>query len=91
MLFIAELDWLIRSFAGWQTMIERCFGEAVGEQLFSVADSIDLRTAADGHALNVLLSFGQRQRESIGERIGTYLWHRISKGERFGKICYAKR
>src|SRR6476661_5883591 len=45
-LVIAKLDRLTRSVADWQTLIDDYFGERAGKQLFSVADSIDTRTAA---------------------------------------------
>jgi DNA invertase Pin-like site-specific DNA recombinase len=87
-LVIAKLDRLTRSVADWQTLIDGYFGEKVGKQLFSVADSIDTRTAAGRLVLNVLLSVAQWERETIGERTRDALQHKISKGERCGKIRF---
>ena len=43
---VAKLDRLSRSVADWNALIVEFFGERAGNQLFSVADSIDTRTAA---------------------------------------------
>ncbi len=45
-LLIAKLDRLSRSVADWDRLIDGYFGERAGKQLWSVADSIDTRTAA---------------------------------------------
>lgn len=87
-LAIAKLDRLTRSVADWQTLIDGYFGEKSGKQLFSVADSIDTRTAAGRLVLNVLLSVAQWEREAIGERTRDALQHKISKGQRCGKIRF---
>jgi DNA invertase Pin-like site-specific DNA recombinase len=85
---ISKLDRLTRSVADWQTLIDGYFGERAGQQLFSVADSIDTRTAAGRLVLNVLLSVAQWERETIGERTRDALQHKIRKGERCGKVRF---
>lgn len=87
-LVIAKLDRLTRSVGDWQELIEVYFGEKAGKQLFSVADSIDTRTAAGRLVLNVLLSVAQWERETIGERTKDALQHKIKKGERCGKVRF---
>ena len=87
-LVIAKLDRLSRSVVDWNTLIDGFFGERAGKQLFSVADSIDTRTAAGRLVLNVLMSVAQWERETIGERTRDALQHKIRKGERCGKIRF---
>lgn len=87
-LLIAKLDRLTRSVGDWQNLIDGYFGEKAGTQLFSVADSIDTRTAAGRLVLNVLLSVAQWERETIGERTRDALQHKIVKGERCGKVRF---
>lgn len=90
-LLIAKLDRLTRSVADWQELIDGFFGERAGRQLFSVADSIDTRTAAGRLVLNVLLSVAQWERETIGERTKDALQSKIRKGERCGKVRFGFR
>lgn len=85
---IAKLDRLTRSVGDWQVLIDGFFGERAGKQLFSVADSIDTRTAAGRLVLNVLLSVAQWERETIGERTKDALQHRIRNGQRCGKVRF---
>jgi len=87
-LVIAKLDRLTRSVGDWQRLIDGYFGEKAGKQLFSVADSIDTRTAAGRLVLNVLLSVAQWERETIAERTADALQHKIRKGERCGKVRF---
>lgn len=87
-LLISKLDRLSRSVVGWNTLIDGYFGERAGKQLFSVADSIDTRTAAGRLVLNVLMSVAQWERETIGERTKDALQHKIRKGERVGKVRF---
>lgn len=87
-LVIAKLDRLPRSVADWQALIDGHFGERPGKQLFSVADSIDTRTAAGRLVLNVLLSVAQWERETIRERTKDALQHKIRNGERVGKVRF---
>jgi DNA invertase Pin-like site-specific DNA recombinase len=88
-LLIAKLDRLSRSVKDWNTLIDGFFGEKAGKQLFSVADSIDTRTAAGRLVLNVLMSVAQWERETIGERTRDALQHKIKvKGERCGKLRF---
>jgi site-specific DNA recombinase len=88
-LVIAKLDRLTRSVGDWQALIDGYFGDKAGKQLFSVADSIDTRTAAGRLVLNVLLlSVPQWERETIAERTRDALQHKIGKGERCGKVRF---
>lgn len=87
-LAVVKLDRLTRSIADWQLLIDAYFGEKVGKQLFSVADSIDTRTAAGRLVLNVLLSVAQWEREATGERTREALRHKIKNRERVGKIRF---
>lgn len=90
-LVIAKLDRLSRSVVDWNTLIDGYFGERAGRQLFSVADSIDTRTAAGRLVLNVLMSVSQWERETIVERTRDALRYKISKGERCGKVRFGYR
>ena len=87
-LAVVKLDRLTRSVADWQILIDDYFGEKAGKQLFSVADSIDTRTAAGRLVLNVLLSVAQWERETTGERTREALRHKIRNGERCGKVRF---
>jgi site-specific DNA recombinase len=87
-LAVAKLDRLTRSVADWQSLIDAYFGERAGKHLFSVADSIDTRTAAGRLVLNVLLSVAQWEREAIAERTREALQHKIKNGQRVGKVKY---
>ena len=87
-LLIAKLDRLSRSVVDWNVLIDRFFGERAGKQLFSVADSIDTRTAAGRLVLNVLMSVAQWERETIGERTKDALAHKRRNGERVGKVPF---
>ena len=90
-LLIAKLDRLSRSVVDWNTLIDGYFGERAGRQLFSVADSIDTRTAAGQLVLNVLMSVSQWERETIGERTRDALQYKIRNGERCGKVRFGYR
>jgi DNA invertase Pin-like site-specific DNA recombinase len=87
-LVVVKLDRLTRSVADWQLLIDDYFGERAGKQLFSVADSIDTRTAAGRLVLNVLLSVAQWERETTAERTREALRHKINNGERCGKVRF---
>ena len=72
-LVIAKLDRLSRSVGDWDQLIARYFGERAGKKLWSVADSIDTRTAAGRLVLNVLMSVapsgnGRRSGNALGTR-----------------------
>jgi DNA invertase Pin-like site-specific DNA recombinase len=91
-LLIAKLDRLSRSVKDWNALIDRYFGERGGRELFSVADSIDTRSAAGRLVLNVLMSVGQWEREAIGERTRDALRHKRSNGQRIsGRIPFGFR
>lgn len=87
-LVIAKLDRLTRSVADWQCLIDSYFGEKAGKLLFSVNDAIDTRSASGRLVLNVLMSVAAWEREACGERTSVALQHKISKGERCGKIRF---
>jgi DNA invertase Pin-like site-specific DNA recombinase len=87
-LAVAKLDRLTRSIADWQLLIAEFFGESGGKALFSVADSIDTRTAAGRMVLNILLSVAQWEREAIAERTKEALSTKIKRGERVGSVRY---
>jgi DNA invertase Pin-like site-specific DNA recombinase len=87
-LVIAKLDRLSRSVGDWDHLIAEYFGERAGKKLWSVADSIDTRTAAGRLVLNVLMSVAQWEREAIGERTRDALQHKIRQGERCGKVRF---
>jgi DNA invertase Pin-like site-specific DNA recombinase len=87
-LAICKLDRLTRSVADWQVLIDVYFGERPGKQLFSVADSIDTRTAGGRLVLNVLMSVAAWERESTAERTKEALRHKIRCRERVGKVRY---
>ena len=90
-LVVAKLDRLTRSVSDWQMLIDDHFGERPGRALFSVADSIDTRTAGGRLVLNVLLSVAQWEREAIAERTKDALQAKIKRGERVGSVRYGCR
>jgi DNA invertase Pin-like site-specific DNA recombinase len=83
-LVVAKLDRLTRSVADMATLVSDYFGERAGKSLFSVADSIDTRTAAGRMVLNILVSVAQWEREAIGERTRDALRHKRNIGEAYG-------
>jgi len=87
-LLIVRLDRLTRSIADWQDLIDAYFGERGGKQLLSVNDSIDTRTAAGRLVLNIITSISQWEREIVSERTREALRHKISRGERCGRIRF---
>jgi site-specific DNA recombinase len=87
-LLIAKLDRLSRSVRDWDELIAGYFGEKAGKQLWSVADSIDTRTAAGRLVLNVLMSVAQWEREAIAERTKDALRHKIKTRSRAGNVLY---
>jgi site-specific DNA recombinase len=78
---VAKLDRLTRSVADMASLIDSFFGERAGRSLFSVADSIDTRTAAGRMVLNILVSVSQWERETIAERTRDALRHKRDRGE----------
>lgn len=87
-LVIAKLDRLTRSVRDWQELIDDYFCERAGKQLFSVADSIDTRTASGRMVLGILMVVAQAERELIGERTKAALQHKIRNGERAGRLRF---
>jgi len=85
---VAKLDRLTRSVRDWGILIDDYFGERAGKSLFAVHDSIDTSSASGRLVLNVLLSVNQWEREAIAERTSAALQHKISKGERCGRVRY---
>jgi site-specific DNA recombinase len=87
-LLIVKLDRLSRSVADWDKLIAGYFGEKAGKLLWSVADSIDTRSAAGRLVLNVLMSVAQWEREAIAERTRDALQHKIRTGSRCGSVRF---
>jgi DNA invertase Pin-like site-specific DNA recombinase len=87
-LVIAKLDRLTRSVADLATLLTRHFGDGCTHHLFSVADSIDTRTAAGRLVLNVLTTVAQWERETICERTRDALRHKRARGERTGGVPF---
>jgi site-specific DNA recombinase len=85
---VAKLDRLTRSVAGLAELLRDYFGADAGFELFSVADSIDTRTAAGRLVLNVLMSVSQWERETIVERTREALGHMRRSGECTGTVPY---
>ena len=81
-LLVAKLDRLTRSVADLAMMIDRYFAKDFS--LFSVADSIDTRSASGRMVLNILASVGQAERETAGERTRAALAHLKAKGVKLG-------
>lgn len=87
-LVIAKLDRLTRSVGDLDRLLSRYFGAVAGRHLFSVADSIDSRTAAGRLVLNILMSVAQWERETIVERTRDTLAHKRANGERTGGVPF---
>ena len=90
-LLIAKIDRLTRSLRDWQQLLDEFFGERAGRRsrsLFSVADSINTKTAMGRLSLNMSLAFSEFERDIIGERTRDALQFKIGKGERVGKIRF---
>jgi site-specific DNA recombinase len=88
---VAKLDRLTRSVADLNTLIDQFFSERAGRQLWSVADSIDTRTAAGRLVLNILTSVGQWEREAIGERTRDAMRHMKAEGRLVGAVPFGYR
>lgn len=78
---IAKLDRLTRSISDMGNMLETTLQE---NQLFSVAENIDTRSASGRLVLNVLTSVAQWERETIGERTKDALDAKKARGEKTG-------
>lgn len=83
-IIIAKLDRLSRNVSDWNTLVSRYFGEKPGKQLWSVADSIDTRTAAGRMVLNILMTVAQWERETIAERTTDALQYKRRRSEKTG-------
>ncbi len=83
---VAKLDRLTRSVADMAALVCDYFGERAGKSLFSVADSIDTRTAAGRMVLNILVSVAQWERETVAERTRDALRHKRARGEVFNHV-----
>ena len=81
---VAKLDRLTRSVLDMAELVNKYFSERRGKQLFSLADSIDTRTAAGRMVLNILVSVSQWEREAIGERTRDALRHKRANGRVYG-------
>jgi DNA invertase Pin-like site-specific DNA recombinase len=85
-LVVAKLDRLTRSVIDIGELVDKYFSERAGCSLFSVADAIDMRTAAGRMVLNILVSVSQWEREAIGERTRDALRHKRSVGAVYGPV-----
>jgi site-specific DNA recombinase len=88
---IAKLDRLTRSLRDWQQLLDEFFGERAGRSsrsLFSVADSLNTKTAMGRLSLNMSMAFSEFERDIIGERTKDALRYKIGKGERVGAIRF---
>lgn len=87
-LVIAKLDRVTRSVSDWDTLIRSYFGPDGTKQLFSVADSIDTRSASGRMILNIMACIAQWEREAIVERTRDALRHKRDLGQRIGRVPY---
>lgn len=86
---ISKLDRLSRNVGDWNLLITDYFGEKPGKQLWSVADSIDTRTATGRLVLNIMMTVSQWERETIGERTRDALRYKKTQHQRIsGRIDY---
>jgi site-specific DNA recombinase len=84
-LVIAKLDRLTRSVVDLAELVDTFFGgDHPRAQLFSVADSIDTRTAAGRMVLNIIMTIAQWERETIVERTTDAMAHKRKQGEACG-------
>jgi site-specific DNA recombinase len=89
---VAKLDRLTRSVTDLGRLLDLYFAEGPGKQLFSVADSIDTRSAAGRLVLNVLMSVSQWELETIRERTRAALAFKKSRNERVsGMIPFGRK
>ena len=89
-LVVYKLDRLTRSLADWSSLIDRYFGRPGGPSLMSVSESIDTRSAGGRMVLNVMVTVGQWERETIIERTGAAMAFKRSRSERLGTIPYGR-
>ncbi len=85
---VCKLDRLTRNVGDWQHLVSTYFSERAGKQLWSVQDHIDTTCAMGRLIVNLTVSISAWEREVCGERTRDALQHKISKGERCGKIRY---
>lgn len=85
---VVKLDRLTRNVGDWQHLVSNYFGEKAGKQLWSVQDHIDTTCAMGRLIVNLTISISAWERETCGERTRDALQHKISKGERCGKVRY---
>lgn len=81
-ILVAKLDRLIRDVRGLLTLVDRYFRDRYS--LFSVAEQIDVRSAAGRMTLNLLAVISQWEREIIGERTAEALAHLKAQGVQLG-------
>ncbi len=88
-IIVAKLDRLTRSVSDMGTLVASTFNTA---ELFSVSEQVDTRTAAGRLVLNVLVSVGQWERETIVERTKDALAQKKNRQEKTGGIVpYGKK
>ena len=83
-LVVAKLDRLTRNVADLGEILGHF--EPEDRQLFSVADSINTRTAAGRMLINIVVTIAQWERETIVERTQEVMNLKRNKGERLGEI-----
>jgi DNA invertase Pin-like site-specific DNA recombinase len=86
MVIILKLDRLTRSVKDLAELLERF--RKHGVSLVSVAESLDTQSAAGRLVINILVSVGQWERETIGERTVAVLRHKRASGKVFNHVPY---
>jgi DNA invertase Pin-like site-specific DNA recombinase len=90
-LVVAKLDRLTRSVRDLGDLISDHFGGEEGSALFSVAEQIDTRSASGRMVLNILVTVGQWERETIVERTTEAMALKRANNERLGRnVPYGK-
>jgi site-specific DNA recombinase len=88
-LIVAKLDRLTRSVVDLAELVGGYFGgDQPRAQLYSVADSIDTRTAAGRMVLNIVMTIAQWERETIVERTSDAMASKRAHGEACGNVPF---
>jgi DNA invertase Pin-like site-specific DNA recombinase len=86
---VAKLDRLTRSVKELGHLLERF--ERRGVALVSVAESLDMGSAAGRLVITIMTAVSQWEREAIGERTRDVMRHKKTNGERVDNIAYGYR
>jgi DNA invertase Pin-like site-specific DNA recombinase len=86
MVIILKLDRLTRSVKDLAELLELFAKRNVS--LISVSESLDTGSAAGRLVINILVSVGQWERESVGERTRTALRHKRAHGKVFNHVLF---